>query len=220
MQSLRNSSCTTNTRWQCRGREKHSRLLISFLVTVIVLICFALTVCQFVLDQIFNFTVRHSADAISLATPCWVETGSTGGFPVLSTICAKSKTSSHAGFTCSVLPLVYCGRGCLSPFHHFLLSLSVTLFSFLVSFKTFLWPNPLWSVVPVSSQPSQASVFQLAHRAGGNRPVHGLVLRGPKQVQSALEAQLQEGLQRRGQQDIPGRLNSFCWIFFFVGRLR
>lgn len=49
------------------------------------------------------------------------------------------------------------------------------------------------------SQPSKASVCQLAHRAGGDGPVPGPVLREPKQVQSPVEAQLQKGLQRRGQ---------------------
>lgn len=57
----------------------------------------------------------------------------------------------------------------------------------------------------LSPQPSQASICQLAHSSGGDGPVHGPALRGPEQVQSALEAQLQEGLQRRGQQNLLGR---------------
>lgn len=59
----------------------------------------------------------------------------------------------------------------------------------------------------VLRQLPQASVRQLAHRAGGYGPVFGPVLCGRKHVQSALEAQLQEGLQRRGQQNISGRSN-------------
>lgn len=59
----------------------------------------------------------------------------------------------------------------------------------------------------MSRQHLQASVRQLAHRAGGDGTVFGPVLCGRKQVQSALEAQLQEGLQRRGQQNISGRSN-------------
>lgn len=60
----------------------------------------------------------------------------------------------------------------------------------------------------VSHQRPQASVRQLAHWTGGDGPVFGSVLCGPKPVPSALEAQLQEGLQRRGQQNIPGRPTS------------
>lgn len=59
----------------------------------------------------------------------------------------------------------------------------------------------------MSPQLLQASVRQLAHRAGGDGPVFGPALCGRKPVQSALEAQLQEGLQRRGQQNISGRSN-------------
>lgn len=61
----------------------------------------------------------------------------------------------------------------------------------------------------VCQQPPEASVCQLAHRAGGDGTVFGPVLCGPQQVQSTLEAQLQEGLQRRGQQNIPGTSKFF-----------
>lgn len=66
----------------------------------------------------------------------------------------------------------------------------------LISSLSFLH-NPDLTCVP--SQPSQAPVCQLAHRAGGDGPVHRPALCGPKQVQSPLEAQLKKGLQRRGQ---------------------
>lgn len=65
--------------------------------------------------------------------------------------------------------------------------------------RCFRLPVPKrWSVL-VSSQRSKASVCQLAHKASGDGPVSGTVLCGPKQVQSPVEAQLQKGLQWRGQ---------------------
>lgn len=89
---------------------------------------------------------------------------------------------------------------CLRLCHHVFLSPLVCALPTFHLTKVFVR-----SALFLSPQRSQASVCQLAHSSGGDGPVHGPVLRGPEQVQSPLEAQLQKGLQRRGQQNIPGR---------------
>lgn len=102
-----------------------------------------------------------------------------------------------------LLAVVMCSSPlcCLRLCHHVFLSPLVCALPTFHLTKVFV-RSALFLSLP---QRSQASVCQLAHSSGGDGPVHGPVLRGPEQVQSPLEAQLQKGLQRRGQQNIPGR---------------